>query len=271
MRILRRAATLTAASITLSLALPAFAGAQTDADHAPLDRAPLDYVALGDSYSSGSGLGSYTDAACKRSDLAYPSLLAAELGAELVFEACFGATTEDLIAGQVDALDNDTDLVTLTVGGNDIDWNKAVLACMVPGHDCTGDIERSERLAEEELPALLDALYTEIDARSPHAEVHVLGYPRLFSAQSACDAFGLISVEEQRRMNEGADTLSEVIEAAALAHGFIYVDVRDRFEGHAVCDDDPWLHGLTYPVGDSYHPKRAGHAEAYLPALTAAL
>ncbi len=261
MRTSRRASILAAASLTLSLALPAAAEAQTT----------VDYVALGDSYSSGGGVGSYIDAACRRSELAYPSLLAAELGAELAFEACFGATAEDLIAGQLDALDHDTDLVTLTVGGNDVDWNKAIVSCMVPAHDCTGDIERSERLAQEELPALLDALYTEIGARSPNAEVYVLGYPRLFSAEDACDAFGLISAVEQRRMNEGADTLSDAIEAAALAHGFVYVDVRDRFEGHAVCDDDAWLHGLTYPVGDSYHPKSAGHAEGYLPALTAAL
>ncbi|WP_051325711.1 SGNH/GDSL hydrolase family protein [Glycomyces tenuis] len=261
MHTLRRITTFAAVSLALSAALPAAAHARTT----------VDYVALGDSYSSGSGTGSYTDSACKRSDLAYPALLAERLGAELSFEACFGATTGDVLAEQAAALDEDTDLVTLTVGGNDIDWNEAVVACMIPAYDCTGDIERSERIAENELPGLLDAVYSDIAARSPHAEVYVLGYPRLFSATKACDAFGLIGEGEQRRMNQGADLLSEVIESAAVDHGFTYVDVRDEFEGHAVCDDDEWLHGLTYPVGDSYHPKRPGHAKGYLPAITAAL
>lgn len=142
---------------------------------------------------------------------------------------------------------------------------------MIPFYRCTGDVDRAVRFAEDELPALLEAVYAEIAARSPAADVYVLGYPRLFSAKDNCDAFGLISVSEQRLMNEGADVLSETIEAAALAHGFTYVDVRDEFEGHGICDDDAWLHGLTIPIGDSYHPKRSGHSEGYLPALTAAL
>ncbi|HLU27682.1 MAG TPA: SGNH/GDSL hydrolase family protein [Glycomyces sp.] len=228
-----------------------------------------DYVALGDSYSSGSGIGSYTDSTCKRSELAYPMLLAAETGAETAFVACGGATTEDLRTRQATALDADTDLVTLTIGGNDIDWNEAVIACMLPLYDCTPDIEESERLAEAELPGLLDAAYTEIRGRAPHAEVYVLGYPRLFAAENTCDALGLISIAEQRRMNRAADVLAEVIGTAAADHGFTYVDVRDDFEGHAVCDTEPWIHGLTYPIGESYHPNRSGHAEGYLPALTA--
>jgi lysophospholipase L1-like esterase len=230
----------------------------------------VDYVALGDSYSSGSGIGSYTDATCKRSDLAYPMLLAAETGADTVFAACSGATTEDLRVRQAAALDEGTDLVTLTIGGNDIDWNEAVIACMVPLYDCTPDIEESERLAETDLPGLLDAAYAEIRARAPHAEVYVLGYPHLFAAENTCDALGLISIAEQRRMNRAADVLSEVIATAATDHGFTYIDVRDDFEGHAVCDTEPWIHGLTYPIGESYHPNRSGHAEGYLQALTAA-
>lgn len=257
---LPRFAAATAAALALTAAAPAASAQST-----------VDYVALGDSYSSGSGIGSYTDADCKRSDLAYPMLLAERTGAEAAFVACSGATTEDMLAQQAAALDEGTDLVTLTIGGNDIDWNEAIIACMVPLYDCTRDIEESERLAEEDLPALLETAYTEIRARSPHAEVYVLGYPRLFAAGDTCDALGLISVAEQQRMNRAADVLSEVIETAAGSHGFTYIDVRDDFEGHAVCDAEAWIHGLTYPIGDSYHPNRSGHAEGYLPALTAAL
>ncbi|GAB3653812.1 SGNH/GDSL hydrolase family protein [Glycomyces tarimensis] len=262
MRITRRTAAIAVSTLALSVALPASAAFAQE---------PVHYVALGDSYSSGTGIGSYTDAACKRSELAYPALIADEIGAELRFEACSGATTADVLADQVGALEEGTDLVTVTVGGNDIGWSDAVTACMIPAYDCTSDIERAEAFARDRLPALLDDVYAEIGARSPGAEVYVLGYPRLFAAKDTCDAFGLISIAEQERMNQGADLLSGVIEAAAIARGLSYIDVRDEFEGHAICDEEEWLHGLTYPIGDSYHPNRAGHAEGYRSTLADAM
>ena len=262
MRTTRRSAAIAAAALATSIALPASPA---------LAREPVDYVALGDSYSSGAGTGSYTDSGCKRSDLAFPSLLADEIGAELAFEACSGATTEDLLDDQIDALGKGTDLVTVTIGGNDIGWSDAVTACMIPVYDCTSDIERAENFAKDELPALLESVYTEIGSRSPDADVYVLGYPRLFAARNTCDAFGLISVAEQERMNQGADVLAGVIEDAATSHGLDYLDVRDEFDGHAVCDDAAWLHGLTFPIDESYHPKRSGHSDGYHPVLADAL
>ncbi|MEV3936040.1 SGNH/GDSL hydrolase family protein [Glycomyces sp. NPDC049804] len=253
-------AVLTAAATLALLAAPAAAQAQE----------PVDYVALGDSYSSGSGAGPYTDAACQRSTKAHPSLLAGELGAELTFVACGGATTDDVLAGQVQALDAGTDLVTIGIGGNDIGWTEAITACITPFQNCHPAIEEAERKATEELPAKLDAVYTEIETRAPDAEVLVTGYPRLFAARNTCDAFGSISVAEQQRMNAGADLLSAVIQEAAAAHGFAYVDVRDEFTGHEVCSAAPWLHGFT--VTDvPYHPKASGHSGGYLPALLGAL
>jgi hypothetical protein len=58
------------------------------------------YAALGDSYSSGVGTGSYTlDSACKRSVYAYPYLWAqAHAGTALSFAACSGAKTSDLLS-----------------------------------------------------------------------------------------------------------------------------------------------------------------------------
>ncbi|MFG3340461.1 SGNH/GDSL hydrolase family protein [Glycomyces sp. NPDC048151] len=257
---LPRAATVVAAALAL-LALPVAAEAQAPA---------VEYVALGDSYSSGSGAGPYTDAACQRSLKAHPSLLAAELDAEFTFVACGGATTDDVLAGQVQALEAGTDLVTIGIGGNDIGWSDAITKCITPFTNCTPAIQEAERKAVEELPAKLDAVYTEIETRSPDAEVVVTGYPRLFAARNTCDALGAISIAEQQRMNAGADLLSAVIEEAATAHGFTYVDVRDEFTGHEVCSQAPWLHGFTL-TDVPYHPKASGHASGYYPAVLAAL
>lgn len=230
----------------------------------------IEYAALGDSYSSGSGAGPYTDFICQRSDNAHPVLLAAELDANLTFAACGGATTEDVLEEQIDALDQDTDLVTIGVGGNDIGWTDAILACIIPLHNCTADIAEAEQKVVEELPAKLDAVYAAIAAAAPSAEVYVTGYPRLFAAQDSCDALGLISIDEQARMNDGADLLAETIEGVALDHGFTFVDMRDAFESHAICDDEPWIHGFTI-LEVPYHPNVDGHLHGYYPTLSAAL
>ncbi|WP_030160038.1 SGNH/GDSL hydrolase family protein [Glycomyces sp. NRRL B-16210] len=261
MRRLRLVAATAAALLLPLLFIPTAAQAQEET---------LDYVALGDSYASGSGAGSYLDLSCQRSQNAYPWLLSQELGADLDFAACGGAKTGDVLAGQVGHLDADTDLVSISVGGNDVGWVDVIIACILPFKNCTPDIEEAERKATQELPAKLDAVYAAIAQNAPNAEVYVLGYPRLFAAVNHCDALGLISIAEQVRINQAADLLSSVIESAAAAHGFTYVDVRDEFSGHEICGSPPWLHGLT--VSEiPYHPNASGHSQGYLPALLGAL
>ena len=77
---------------------------------APAQAAGSEYVALGDSYSSGTGTGSYLadGSGCLRSLYAYPSLIAASGGHALNFRACSGATIPDVIGSQVSALTGST-------------------------------------------------------------------------------------------------------------------------------------------------------------------
>ncbi|GAB3653816.1 SGNH/GDSL hydrolase family protein [Glycomyces tarimensis] len=258
----KRAATVAAAAGAALLLFPA-ASAQAGCFR-------TDYVALGDSYSSGTGAGSYIDEECLRSEVAYPSLLEQDLRGSFDFAACSGAETEDLLANQLGELNWRTDLVTVGIGGNDIGWGNAVGACLQPeSFDCTPVIESAEAAIENELPALLDGVYSEIEERAWRADVYVVGYPRLFSGEATCASAPNVTVEEQVRMNEGADVLSAVIEAKAEEYGFTYVDVRDVFEGHAICDEEPWLLGYTGGV-ESFHPDAEGQA-AYYAALTEAL
>jgi lysophospholipase L1-like esterase len=255
-----------AAALAATAALALLRGAPAQAAGAPAN-----YVALGDSYSSGTGAGDYFDELCLRSNRAYPALLASALGSELTFAACSGATTADLLATQLGRLQPDTDLVTVTIGGNDIGWADAVKACITPLSDCTDDIEEAEARIATELPGLLDGAYHAIAGRAPNANVYVLGYPRLFNEKDECDAFGQTSIAEQQRMNQGADRLAEVLRSKAEEHGFTYVDVREDFEGHAVCDDVAYLNGLRHPFAESYHPNAMGHRNGYYPAIARAL
>lgn len=231
----------------------------------------VEYVALGDSYASGVGTRSYIDdgSDCSRSNAAYPSLIAEELGADLTFAACSGARTGDVLTEQLGGLSDGTDLVTITIGGNDTGWARVVQQCAYPyPWTCDSQIDTAERFIRDQLPAKLHAVYDAIESAAPNAEVIVLGYPRLFNGEQ-CNVLTRISPAEQARLNDAADLLTETIGQAAGGHGFEYIDVRDAFDGHAVCDDAEWINGLSYPIAESYHPNAAGQRDGYFPLLNA--
>lgn len=258
-RILTMVGAVITAALTALILLPATAQAQT-----------VEYAALGDSYASGVGTRDYIDdgSGCSRSEYAYPSLLADDLGANLDFAACSGATTVDLIAEQLGGLSSATDLVTVTIGGNDTGWASIVQQCAYPyPWTCDEEIEAAERYIRDELPGRLGAAYTAIADAAPNAEVVVLGYPRLFNGES-CNVITRISAEEQALLNAAADLLAETIGTVAGEHGFRHIDVRDAFDGHAICDDAEWLNGLSWPIAESYHPNRDGQSAGYFTELS---
>lgn len=79
-----------------------------------------------------------------------------------------------------------------------------------------------------------------------------------------------LSDTKRSAINDGADTLAAVTAERAGAAGFDFIDMRGPFTGHEICSGDWWLNSLTWPVTDSYHPNKSGHALGYLPALTSA-
>ncbi|MGH8791474.1 MAG: SGNH/GDSL hydrolase family protein [Stackebrandtia sp.] len=239
---------------------------------APAQAQATEYSALGDSYASGLGTREYFDEDCKKSNLAYPALIADANGYALDFAACSGAKVPDVANNQLGGLSDSTGRVTLSVGGNDIGWGDVVASCAKPWpYTCWGDIDEAERKIREELPGALDGLYGEVRAAAPNAQVAIVGYPRLFNETDECNAISRISPEEQVELNDGADLLSDTIAGVAANHGFDYVDVRDPFTGHAVCDDPEWINGTSDPIDESYHPNRDGHASGYAPAVGARL
>lgn len=218
------------------------------------------YTALGDSYSSGTGTREYYDSSsCQRSPRAYPVLGAARLGATLTFAACASAKVPDVLNGQLGSLNANTRYVTVTAGGNDIGWSSIIVQCAKPWpFTCWGDIDKAETYIRNTLPGQLDQLYTRIRTLAPNAKVVVVGYPRLFNGQE-CNLVARISPGEQVELNAAADLLATTTKARAAARGFTFVDARGPFTGHAVCDAVEWLNGTSSPLGESYHPNRAGH------------
>jgi lysophospholipase L1-like esterase len=262
---LRRTLT-AAAAAALALGVTAFGQAAT-AGEAPA--AAASYVALGDSYSSGVGAGSYDEGSgdCRRSTVAYPELWAdANAPSSFDFTACSGATTDDVLAGQLDPLTSGTTLVTISIGGNDAGFADTMQTCVLQGTDaCVSAVATANEYISTTLPGRLDAVYTAISERAPSAQVVVLGYPRMYQLDGSC-SLG-ISEESRAAINGASDNLSEVISKRAADHGFAYGDVRTAFTGHEICSDDEWLNSVTWPIVDSYHPTAEGQSGGYYAVL----
>jgi lysophospholipase L1-like esterase len=233
------------------------------------------YVALGDSYSSGTGSRTYYDSGCQRSVYAYPYLVhQAHSTWTFVNASCSGAKTGDVLSTQVASVTSATNWVTYTIGGNDAGFTSVITTCAQPAwaSDCNAAIDRAQAYISGTLPGRLDQVNSAIKARAPAARVVVLNYPHLFNGED-CNAATFFSPAEESRLNATADLLRTQLSAAATRAGvnFTFKDVIGRFAGHAICDTTEWLNGLSNPVSESYHPNRTGHSSGYLPLVRAVL
>lgn len=232
----------------------------------PVQAAAVNYVALGDSYSSGVGAGSYTSesGSCQRSTKAYPALWAAAYKPTSYRSvACSGATTSSVINSQLSALTSSTTLVSISVGGNDVGFSSIMTACVLYGtNECVAAVNAAKQKAQTVLPGQLDNTYNRIRSRAPSARVVVLSYPVFYQLGTFCVG---LSATSRKAINDGINLVDEVIKQAAARHGFVFADVRSAFVGHQLCSyGEKWLHALNYlNLGVSYHPTAAGQSGGY--------
>lgn len=256
-----------AASALILTSVLAFVGAGS------AHSAGSNYVALGDSYSSGVGSGSYDSASgdCKRSTKAYPSLwAAAHAPSSFAFTACSGAKTGDVISGQLGPVNTSTSLISISIGGNDAGFSDVMTTCVLYSQStCLNRVAQARTFVDNSLPGLLDTAYNAIHAKGPNAHVVVVGYPHFYKVPGDC-WIGL-SDTSRSAINAASDDLDGVIAKRAADHGFSFADVRGNFTGHELCSGSVWLNSLTIPVDESYHPTAAGQSGGYLPAFSAAV
>ncbi|CAL9666483.1 Lipase 2 [Streptomyces sp. enrichment culture] len=243
--------------------------------------ASLDYVALGDSYSAGSGVlpVDLTNLLCLRSTANYPHVIAARTGARLKDVTCGAAQTKDFtesqypgVAPQTDALGADTDLVTLTIGGNDNGtFINALTACGTAGvlsggkgSPCKDKYGTSftDQIDANTYPALKAALRT-VRAKAPNARVAVLGYPWITPAQADPSCFVKLPVAagDVPYVRGIQAHLNAAVERAAEETDATYVDFSQVSEGHDACKPGGtrWIEPLLF--GSSLvpvHPNALG-------------
>jgi len=298
-----------------------------------------EYVALGDSYASGVGSFSYLPesnekANCDRATDGYAEQIATKNNLSLGFAACSGSEIGDLMEGnkaQLKEVGADTNLVTLSIGGNDVGFKPVLQSCSIgpltgggagcaardsaaaatalewlqygrpPGRyrlpgtspkvkSVIGSVLHAVRVREwsknaQPQPNLLE-LYEAISAQAPHAQIVVVGYPKLFeSGQREVDdcqvgtlLYGTdkvyLAASDIRWLNEQTDRVDEQIKEAVyelrewgdrLGHRgtrIVFADPRKAFTGHGLCDSgasyiNPLLsEGL--PKSESFHPTVEG-------------
>ncbi|MFE5868985.1 SGNH/GDSL hydrolase family protein [Streptomyces roseifaciens] len=266
MKLSRLAGSLSAITLAATLALTGAGSAQ-----ASTKPATPAYVALGDSYSSGLGAGSYytNSGDCKRSAKSYPALwAAAHAPASFAFDACAGARTGDVLSKQLGSLNGSTGLVSLSIGGNDAGFGDTMVTCVLNSDSaCINRINEARTFVQNTLPGELDKVYTAIKGRAPSAHVVVLGYPRFYKLGASCAG---LSETKRKAINAAADLLNSVIAKRVADHGFTYGDAAAAFAGHELCSGSPWLNSVTLPVESSYHPTAAGQSGGYLPVFSRA-
>jgi len=240
---------LVCACVLGSLAVPAAAAASS-------------YVALGDSYSSGVGTRTYYNDGtnCQRSPYAYGPLIAAKYRYAFTFEACSGAKTTDVNSSQLGPLSSTTNLVTMTIGGNDAGFSTVIEDCAAWYFPCQSAINNANSFIQNQLPGLLNTTYGDIRSHAPNAHVVILGYPHLFTSNGATCNFDALTSQHEIELNQTADLIDGVISSAASSHRFTYVDPRNAFNSHEVCSSSEWLNGLSNPLSESFHPNISGQA-----------
>ena len=141
--------------------------------------------------------------------------------------------------------------------------------CALPSwaSNCDGAINGAQSYIRGAMSAQLATLYAAIRTRAPSAVVVVVGYPRIFNGQD-CNALTWFSSSEETKLNATADLLNATTAAQAAAAGFRFANPTTPFIGHAWCGSPEWINGLSYPISESYHPNRSGHASGYTPTVS---
>ena len=239
------------------------------------------YVALGSSMAAGPGIRPKAAGApwgSGRSAVNYPHLVAARLGYDLVDVTFSGATTAHVLdeaqrgaPPQVDALDGTEELVTITIGGNDVGYVPMLLAAGLPRWTSAlpllGTVVRAqldEAAREQALGRVgpsMTAVGSEVRRRAPSARVLFVDYLTLLPpAGVPARPYSTAHLELGRRI---ADTLERETEEAAAATGCEVIRAGAASREHHAWSQHPWTTAFGFPLPGRpapLHPNAIGMA-----------
>src|SRR4051794_34051511 len=237
---------------------------------------------MGDSYSAASGVVPPDPTAspnCLRSIRNYPHVIAARTDARVRDVTCGAAESRHYFTAQypgvppqLDAVQSDTSLITMTIGGNDNGvFVNTIQACGSAGLSTAGQgspckdrygSSFEDTIRTKTYPALVKALDA-VRAKAPDAKVGILGYPWIMPASGGCFDRMPIAEGDVPYVRQIEATLNDAVGRAAAASGVTYVDLNQVSNGHDACQSigvrwvEPVLQG-TNPV--IVHPNALGES-----------
>lgn len=288
--------------------------------------APVSHLALGDSFSAGDGVAPYSSSGsifsptaganarnCSQSWFAYGQHVSPPDGApgpsyakldslglaDFQFKACAGAVSrnvyqepQDFASGylhpvQLDGVSERTDLVTLTIGGNDAGFANILTSCAEQldcrnsrDPDLTGNLTMEEYAAErfDSAASRVDDALRAIRQAAPDATIVLLGYPVIFEYSAGdspyCKASTVLFGGEMAWLDSLSPTLNAKLAQVAAGADVHFVDPTAEFAGHGVCSPVPYFFELNLAVDASgviqdgpFHPNAGGQLNGYGRAL----
>ncbi|MEU3228187.1 SGNH/GDSL hydrolase family protein [Streptomyces sp. NPDC006976] len=211
--------------------------------------------------------------------------------------ACSGARTHNVLntpqtnSGELPQikqgyLDQNTTLVTMSIGGNDSLFASVIQKCLVgiATGNCKGAVLESSFVKDEPVgkyaafigqpfetavpglmqnvvrPEILKTIQA-IHAKAPKAKIELMGYPRLISGGGACLrtlGFGLTE-SSTTWLTSVADVLAlqmrnAVVDAQNAGIDARFTDPRDHFLNKGVCGSPETIHGIVKTLTDSDDP-----------------
>ncbi|MDB5180825.1 MAG: hypothetical protein JWO54_585, partial [Candidatus Saccharibacteria bacterium] len=275
---------------------------KNDYDRNGYESDKLNYVALGDSFSSGEGNDPFlygTDVPsvdeCHRSKDAYPELLEKDSSLNLnltAFASCSGAVTSNITGSgqwneprQINTVVDGTDLVTLTIGGNDIGFTEYATACVIGPCDEYSTIYDTTMASIDLLDTELEDVYSAIlDKLPPSGGLYVMDYPMIVPMDvESTELPNPLCMEmytgsiiggtaenplynrwgNARGAQDVISSLNAKIDQAvsniALTDSRIhFVDISSKFEGKDICSTSPSFFVNKLPPA-TFHPNSSAH------------
>ncbi|EON31187.1 secreted hydrolase [Gordonia terrae C-6] len=230
---------------------------------APAAPSAPEYVALGDSRAAAPTRTSARQPdGCGRTPDGYPTHVAAQLGVPYKSVACVNAYTRDVTTNpqltlfglrpvQVSALSTSTRLVTLSIGGNDLQWWSLISSCFTRafGRDagCRNDRSVARRI-DSGLTAVapkIGATLNTIASRAPNARVILVGHGGYYG-RTGCPGQANISNADAAFVMAFFERFDAILRSAAVTRSMTFVDVASAAVGHDACSGAArWFEGNT--------------------------
>jgi lysophospholipase L1-like esterase len=262
----------TVATLMLALALSALllagAGVQPAAAATSQKLKPGDlYVSLGSSIASGYGI-AVQSTPCGRSSRDYGQLVAQQLRLHLVDASCGAAVIANVLdtpqgsnQPQLTLVTPATKLVTIAVGGNDIDYNATAVVCD-GSTTCVAPPNLAALVAT--MRTNLKAMIETIKAAAPSAKIVFVTYPREVPAGQNCPALGYTNSAAAIVRSMGQMLENAFVQVVKPLGGVVFVDPYAVPGNHTVCalPSQRWTQGAKAVfgvTGFAHHPTALGH------------